>query len=61
MGGVGTYLLCPLALGMPTYSNLQINGAFGETFFENYNFIVVKMATKNLKVSFEAPFIWKLL
>ena len=41
---LGTYLLCPLALNMPTYSNFQINGATGETIFENTTFIVVKMA-----------------
>ena len=26
------FLLCPLALSMPTYSNFQINGTLGETF-----------------------------
>ena len=30
--GWGHFLLCPLALSMPTYSNFQINGASGETF-----------------------------
>ena len=28
----GTFLLCPLALSMPTYSNFQINGASEEAF-----------------------------
>ena len=57
-----TYLLCPLALSIPTYSNFQINGASGETFFQKIStFIVVKIASKTIKISPEPPFIWKLL
>ena len=47
--GVGFFLLWPLTLSMPIYSNFQINGALGETYKKISTFIVAKMAAKILE------------
>ena len=55
------YLLCPLALSMPTYSNFQINGPSAETFkVFVVIFTTIKVAILK-KVSPKAPFIRELL
>ena len=60
---LGTFLLYPLALSMPTYSNFQINRTSGETFnfFVFFRHFYYNKSCNFLKKGFpKAPFIRKL-
>ena len=56
---LGTFLLWPLALSLPIYSNFQVNGAYGET-LKPPDTLFCFWNKGSGGVSPEAPLIWKL-
>ena len=59
---LGPFLWWSLALGMPIYSNLQLNGASGESRKPpDPLFCFKNRGSGGFRVSLKAPFIWKLL